>query len=276
MLFPGDIGYNLANRTGLRTVRGWEVLEHSHFRCSGVDTDPVAFTDIFIWEFLGTAVLILIGSGSVAAVVLKNSFSHGGGGSWLVIVLGWGFGVFTAASIASPSGAHINPAVTLAVAISGGVPWGSVPFYWAGQLFGAIIGAGLAWVVFKLQFDHNDDNSGTRAIFCTAPAIKGTGWNLATEVIATFVLILWVLTTPAANDALGYAGVTFVIMAIGFGLGGPTGYAINPARDLGPRIAYALLPIRGKGDVLWSYSWVPVAGPLAGAALAAVLAGALA
>ncbi|KWX66096.1 MIP/aquaporin family protein [Mycobacterium sp. NAZ190054] len=236
----------------------------------------MSYTDFFIWEFLGTAVLTLIGSGSVAAVVLKNSFSHGGGGNWLVIVLGWGFAVFTAASIASPSGAHINPAVTLAVAISGGVPWGSVPYYWAGQMLGGVLGAALAWAAFKLQFDDNGDNSDTRAIFCTAPAVKGTPWNLATEVIATFVLILWVLTTPEVNNTLGYAGVTFVIIAIGFGLGGPTGYAINPARDLGPRIAYALLPIKGKGDVLWSYSWVPVVGPLAGAALAAVLTGALA
>ncbi|CAN3127493.1 MIP/aquaporin family protein [Mycobacterium sp. smrl_JER01] len=233
------------------------------------------YTDIFVWEFLGTALLVLIGSGSIAAVVLPNSFSHGGGGDWLVIVLGWGFGVFTGASVASPSGGHINPAVTLAVAISDGVPWGSVPFYWSGQLLGAIVGATLAWMALKLQFDHNDDNSGTRGIFCTAPAIKGTVWNLTTEVIATFVLILWVLTNPEVNDALGYAGVTFVVMAIGFGLGGPTGYAINPARDLGPRIAYALLPIKGKGDVMWSYSWVPVVGPMVGAALAAVLAGAL-
>ena len=235
----------------------------------------MSYTDIFIWELLGTGVLVLIGNGSVAAVVLKNSFSHGGGGDWIVIVLGWGFGVFTGASIAEPSGAHINPAVTLAVAINGGVPWGSVPFYMGGQLLGGIIGAVLCWAAFKLQYDHNDDNSGTRAIFCTAPAIRSTGWNLVTEVIATFVLLLWIFTTPAVNDTLGYAGVTFVIMAIGFGLGGPTGYAINPARDLGPRIAYALLPIKGKGDPLWSYSWVPIVGPFIGAALAALLAGAL-
>ncbi|WP_099023266.1 MIP/aquaporin family protein [Mycolicibacterium palauense] len=231
--------------------------------------------DIFIWELLGTGVLVLIGNGSVAAVVLKNSYSHGGGGDWLVIVLGWGFGVFTGASIASPSGAHINPAVTLAVAISGGIPWSSVPFYMAGQLLGGIAGAALCWAAFKLQYDHNDDNSGTRAIFCTAPAIRGTGWNFVTEVIATFVLILWIFTTPEVNNTLGYAAVTFVVMAIGFGLGGPTGYAINPARDLGPRIAYTLLPIKGKGSPLWSYSWVPVFGPFVGASLAALLAGAL-
>ena len=235
----------------------------------------MSYTDIFIWELLGTGVLVLIGNGSVAAVVLKNSFSHGGGGDWLVIVLGWGFGVFTGASIAAPAGAHINPAVTLALAIDGAVAWSSVPFYMGGQLLGAIIGASLCFAAFKLQYDNNGDNSETRAIFCTAPAIRSTGWNLVTEVIATFVLILWVFTTPAVNDTLGYAGVTFVVMAIGFGLGGPTGYAINPARDLGPRIAYALLPIKGKGDPLWSYSWVPIVGPFIGAALAALLVGAL-
>ncbi|MBI3213976.1 MAG: aquaporin family protein [Mycobacterium sp.] len=231
--------------------------------------------DIFMWEFIGTAILCLIGNGSVCAVVLKNSFSHGGGGDWLVIVLGWGFGVFTAASIASPSGAHINPAVTLAVAINGGIPWSSVPVYFAGQLLGGIVGATLCWAAFKLQFDKMEDNSGTRGIFCTSPAVRNIPWNIITEIIATFVLILWILTNPEINNTLGYAAVTFVIMAIGFGLGGPTGYAINPARDLGPRIAYAILPIRGKADADWSYSWVPVVAPLIGSALAAGLALAL-
>ena len=230
---------------------------------------------IFTWEFLGTAVLCLIGNGSVAAVVLKNSYSQGGGGDWLIIVLGWGFGVFTAASIAQPSGAHLNPAVTLAVAISGGIPWSSVPIYIVAQVLGGLVGATFCWVVFKLQFDNNDDNSGTRGIFCTAPAIKKTPWNLATEVVATFVFILWILANPQANSALGYAAVAFVVMAVGFGLGGPTGFAINPARDLGPRIAYALMPIRGKSDAGWGYSWVPIVGPLIGAALAAWLAMAL-
>lgn len=232
--------------------------------------------DILVWEFIGTAILCLIGNGSVAAVVLKNSYSHGGGGDWLIIVLGWGFAVFTAASIASPAGAHINPAVTLAVAINGGVPWSSVPIYFAGQLAGGIVGATLCWAAFKLQFDKMDDNSGTRAIFCTAPVIRNIPWNIVTEVIGTFVLIFAILTNPEINSTLGYAAVTFVIIAIGFGLGGPTGYAINPARDLGPRIAYALLPIRGKAHADWSYSWVPVVAPLIGSALAAGLALALA
>ncbi|MGW0161544.1 MIP/aquaporin family protein [Mycobacterium sp. NPDC003323] len=235
----------------------------------------MANIDILVWEFLGTAVLCLLGSGAVAAVVLKNSFSHGGGGDWVIIVLGWGFAVFTGASVAAPAGAHINPAVTLALAISGGVPWTQVPIYWIAQLTGAFVGASLAWAAFKLQFDNNDDNSGTRGIFCTSPAVRKIGWNIVTEVIATFVLILWILTTPEVNTTLGYAAVSFVVITIGFGLGGPTGYAINPARDLGPRIAYALLPIRGKANADWGYSWVPVVAPLIGAALAAGLVGAL-
>ncbi|WP_304117236.1 MIP/aquaporin family protein [Mycolicibacterium bacteremicum] len=231
----------------------------------------MANIDIFVWEFLGTAVLCLLGSGSVAAVVLKNSYSHGGGGDWLIIVLGWGFAVFTGASVAAPAGAHINPAVTLAVALSGGVPWSTVPVYWAAQILGAFVGASLAWAAFKLQFDNNDDNSGTRGIFCTTPSVRNFPWNIVTEVIATFVLIFWILINPEANTALGYAAVSFVIITIGFGLGGPTGYAINPARDLGPRIAYAVLPIRGKANADWGYAWVPVLAPLVGAALAAGL-----
>ena len=227
--------------------------------------------DVFIWEFLGTTVLCLLGNGSVAAVVLKNSYSRGGGGDWLIIVLGWGFGVFAGASVAGPSGAHINPAVTLAVAISGGIPWSSVPVYWAAQMLGGIVGASLCWAAFKLQFDAMDDNSGTRGIFCTSPSVRRFRWNIATEIIATFVLVLWILTDPKSNQSLGYAGVSFVVITIGFGLGGPTGYAINPARDLGPRIAYWFLPIRGKAGPDWRYSWVPVLGPLIGAAAAAGL-----
>jgi glycerol uptake facilitator protein len=231
----------------------------------------VSNIDIFIWEFLGTAVLCLLGNGSVAAVVLKNSFSHGGGGDWIIIVLGWGFGVFAGASVADASGAHINPAVTLAVAINGGIPWSSVPVYWSGQLLGGFVGAVLGWLAFKLQYDNNDDNSGTRGIFCTSPAIRSIGWNMVTEAIATFVLIFWILTNPDGNKPLGYAAVAFVVITIGFALGGPTGYAINPARDLGPRIAYAILPIKGKADAGWNYAYVPIVAPLIGSAAAAGL-----
>ncbi|MFC6089488.1 MIP/aquaporin family protein [Saccharothrix lopnurensis] len=235
---------------------------------------------IFVWETLGTAVLILMGAGVVANVVLKDTLGNAGG--WLLINFGWGFAVFAGASIAAPSGAHLNPAVTLGLAIADKTPWDQVPAYFAGQLVGAFLGAVLAWLAYKLQFDAHDDPAGTRGIFCTGPTVPRAGWNVVTEVIGTFVLVAWVLLSPAAkeaadgvpqlgNSALGYAGVAFVVIGIGNSLGGPTGYAINPARDLGPRIAYAILPIRGKGGAEWGYAWVPVVGPLIGGALAALL-----
>jgi glycerol uptake facilitator protein len=235
---------------------------------------------IFVWETLGTAVLILMGAGVVANVVLKDTLGNAGG--WLLINFGWGFAVFAGASIAAPSGAHLNPAVTLGLAIADKTPWHQVPVYFAAQFLGAFLGAVLAWLAYKAQFDAHDDPRGTRGIFCTAPTVPRTGWNVVTEVIGTFVLVAWVLLSPAAkeaadgvpqlgNSALGYAGVAFVVIGIGNSLGGPTGYAINPARDLGPRIAYAILPIRDKGSAEWGYSWVPVVGPLIGGALAALL-----
>ncbi|AHI01337.1 MIP/aquaporin family protein [Kutzneria viridogrisea] len=237
---------------------------------------------IFVWETIGTAVLILLGTGVVANAVLKNT--NGNNGGTLFINVGWGFAVFTGASLASPSGAHLNPALTLALAVADKVGWDKVPFYLAGQFLGAIIGAMLCWATYKLQFDRHDEPRNTLGIFSTAPTIRGTTWNLVTEVIGTFVLVIWVLLSPAAktagtdgvpqfgNSALGYAGVAFVVLVIGTSLGGPTGYAINPARDLGPRIAYAfLMPIRGKGRGDWGYSWVPVLGPVVGGVLAALL-----
>jgi glycerol uptake facilitator protein len=139
-------------------------------------------------------------------------------------------------------------------------------------LLGGFVGASLAWAAFKLQFDNNDDNSGTRGIFCTTPSIPNKPWNMVTEIIATFVLVIFVLLNPLSNQSLSFAGVTFVIITIGFALGGPTGYAVNPARDLGPRLAYAVLPIPGKADPGWGYSWVPIVAPLIGAGLAAGLA----
>ena len=227
--------------------------------------------DIIIWEALGTAILILLGTGSVANTVLSKSGAKSLGANWTTIVLGWGFGVFAGVTVAAPSGSHINPAVTFGLAISGLTPWSDVPAYVTGQLIGAFTGAVLCFLAFKLLFDTNEDNSGTRGIFCTGPAVRHYGWNTVTEVIGTFVLMLWVLTNSDINAGLGASGVAWVVVAIGFAMGGVTGYAINPARDLGPRIAYALLPIKGKGDVDWSYSWVPIVGPLIGAALAALL-----
>lgn len=240
------------------------------------------FAEILLWELLGTAMLILLGVGVVANVVLKRTLGTGGG--WLLVNIGWGFAVFVGASIADASGAHINPAVTLGLISTGASDfgWGQVPAYLIGQLLGAMIGALLAYLAYKLQFDTHDEPATTRGVFCTGPTVPKYGWNLVTEIIGTFVLVFWILMSPGAgpgddgvptfgNSALGYAAVAFVVISIGASLGGPTGYAINPARDLGPRIVYALLPIRGKGSAEWGYSWVPVAGPLVGAVLAGLL-----
>lgn len=229
--------------------------------------------EILLWELLGTAVMILLGSGVVSNVVLGRTYGHGSG--WAVIVFGWGFAVFAGASVAGPTGGHINPAVTLAVAMRGGVPWTDVPWYVGGQLLGAFLGAVCAWLAYKLQFDHNEDNSQTRGIFCTSPQVRSRPWNALTEAVATFVLVLWVLVNPAENSALGYAAVAFIVVGIGCSLSGPTGYALNPARDLGPRIAYAVLPIPGKSGADWGYALVPIIGPLAGAGLAAAMVGVL-
>jgi glycerol uptake facilitator protein len=235
---------------------------------------------IFVWETLGTAILILLGAGVVANVVLKDTLGTGGG--WLLINFGWGFAVFAGASVAAPSGAHINPAVTFGLAIADKVEWSQVPVYWAGQMLGAFLGAVLAWLTYKANFDTHDAPQNTRGIFCTGPTVPSVPWNLVSEIIGTFVLLLWILLSPGAkadvegvptfgNSALGYAAVAFLVIGIGNSLGGPTGYAINPARDLGPRIAYAVLPIRDKGSAEWGYSWIPVAGPLIGGGLAALL-----
>jgi glycerol uptake facilitator protein len=236
--------------------------------------------EIFVWELLGTAVLILLGTGVVANHVLRDTLGSGTG--FLFVNVGWAFAVFTGASIAAPSGAHLNPAVTLGLAIADKTDWADVPIYVLGQMVGAILGATLCWLTYKLQFDSHPEPANTLGIFSTAPTVRNPLWNTITEVIGTFVLVGWILLSPAVklgtdgvpqfgNSALGYAGVAFVVLVIGTSLGGPTGYAINPARDLGPRIAYAILPIRGKGSPDWGYSWVPVVGPLIGALLAGLL-----
>jgi len=242
----------------------------------------LSFGEIFVWELLGTAALILLGAGVVANVVLKKTLGFGGG--WLLINIGWGFAVFVGASIADASGAHINPAVTIGLLSTGESTfgWAMAPAYLLGQMIGAMLGAALAYLTYKLQFDTHDEPANTRGVFCTGPTVPNYTWNLVTEVIGTFVLVFWILLSPAAgpgdngvptfgNSALGYAAVAFVVISIGASLGGPTGYAINPARDLGPRIVYALLPIKGKGSPEWNYSWVPVVGPLVGAILAGVV-----
>jgi glycerol uptake facilitator protein len=236
--------------------------------------------EIFVWELLGTAVLILLGTGVVANQVLRDTLGSGTG--FLFVNIGWAFAVFTGASIAAPSGAHLNPAVTLGLAIADKVSWANVPIYILGQMVGAILGATLCWLTYKLQFDKHPEPQNTLGIFSTGPTVRNPLWNTVTEVIGTFVLVAWILLSPGVkigtdsvpqfgNSALGYAGVAFVVLVIGTSLGGPTGYAINPARDLGPRIAYAILPIKGKRDPDWGYAWVPVVGPLIGALLAGLL-----
>lgn len=253
-------------------------------------------SDIFIGETIGTAILILLGGGVCAAVTLKASKARNAG--WLAIAFGWGFAVMTAAYISGPlSGAHLNPALTVALAIKDGA-WSNVPTYLAGQLLGAMIGATLVWVVYYGQFQaHLTDKEivggpGAQAtsakaveaqeqgagpvlgIFSTGPEIRNVAQNLATEIVGTAVLILAVLT-QGLNDqgnGLGVLGgliTALVVVSIGLSLGGPTGYAINPARDLGPRIVHALLPLPNKGGSDWSYAWVPVVGPLVGGAIAA-------
>ncbi len=235
---------------------------------------------IFVSEFIGTALLIVLGVGVCANTTLKKSFGHGR--DWLLISFGWGFAVFVGASVAWKSGAQLNPAVTLGLAMTDAIKWSIVPLYLAAELLGAMTGAILAYLAYKKQFDTHDDPANTGGIFFTSAAVRSNPWNLVTEAIGTFVLVYWVLqsspfepgtgdSAPAfGNSALGYAGVAFCVIAIGASLGGPTGYAINPTRDLGPRIIYSLLPIKGKGSSNWGYAWIPIVGPLIGAILAAL------
>lgn len=240
----------------------------------------------FLAELVGTMILIILGDGVVANVVLNKTKGNNSG--WIVITTGWALAVFVAVYIVgSISGAHINPAVTLGLAIAGNFPWAQVPVYWIAQLIGAFIGAVIVWLSYYQHFEGTDPGS-QLAVFSTGPAIRNTVWNLVTEIVGTFMLMFGVFGLTGAYmgsasteetvlnlGALGAIGVAFLVWAIGLSLGGPTGYAINPARDLGPRIAHAVLPIPGKGGSDWGYSWIPVVGPLIGAAIAAILWGAL-
>jgi len=228
---------------------------------------------IFGWELLGTFVLILIGTSAVANVVLRRSGGYAGG--TLMVVFSWAFGVFAGASIADPTGGHLNPAVTLSVLMTGGITVSQAIFYVLGQFVGAFLGAGATYLAFKKQFDTHDNPSETLGIFATGPQVRSYGWNVVTEIIATFVLILFIQLNPMANAALSYAAVALVVVAIGTSLGGPTGWALNPARDFGPRAMFALLPIGGKPAPDWAYAWVPIVGPLVGAILAVLVASAV-
>jgi len=233
----------------------------------------------YIGEFIGTALLLLIGSGVVANVLLEQNKGKGGG--WLVICWAWGIAVFLGVYTATALGGsgHINPAVTLGLAAFGGFDTALVPGYIAAQMLGALVGSSLAWLAYKQHFDASSDGDLKLAVFSTAPAIRNTLWNLITETIGTFVLVFGALSITAPTDSLGSLDalpVALLVIGIGLGLGGPTGFAINPARDLGPRIAHALLPIPGKRDSDWSYAWIPVVGPIVGGMLGAALYGALA
>ncbi|WP_279432141.1 MIP/aquaporin family protein [Labedella phragmitis] len=238
---------------------------------------------IFLSEVVGTAMLLLLGGGVVATAILAKSKGLGGG--WLLINFGWGLAVFAGVTVSYSSGAHLNPAVSIGLLTTGAISFVQFLVYVAAQMIGAIIGAVLVWLTFKQHLDAETDPGAKLGVFSTGPAIRNYGWNLVTEIIATFVLVFVVigfgragdpeLGSPAGLAALGAVPVALLVVGIGASLGGPTGYAINPARDLGPRIAHAFLPIKGKGSSDWAYAWVPVVGPLIGGVLAGLLSGAL-
>ena len=228
----------------------------------------------FLGEFAGTAILITIGSGVVANVLLTNTKGQNSG--LIVITLGWAMAVFIGVYTSTKLGGsgHLNPAVTIALAAFGDFDSSLLLTYILAQLSGAIAGAIIAWLAYKQHFDATDDKDLKLAVFSTAPAIRNVGYNLITEAIGTFILMFGALAMSKPASTLGTLDalpVGLLVLGIGMGLGGPTGYAINPARDLGPRIAHFFLPIPGKRDSDWSYSWIPVVGPIIGALVAAYL-----
>lgn len=234
----------------------------------------------FISEIIGTAILILLGGGVVANVVLNKT--NGSNSGWIVISTGWALAVYVAVVISGPySGAHINPAVSVSLAVAGKFPWKDVPMYILAQMIGAMIGATMVWLFYKNHFDVTEDANSKKAVFCTAPAIRHTFSNFFSEAMGTFVLIFTILyfSNATINDtntiiglgSLGALPVSFLVWSIGLSLGGTTGYAINPARDLGPRIMHAILPIKNKASSDWGYAWIPILGPTVGACLAAIL-----
>jgi len=234
----------------------------------------------FIAEIIGTMILILLGNGVVANVVLSGTKGNNGG--WIVITTGWALAVFTGVVIAGPySGAHLNPAVTIALAVAGKFSWVQAPMYILAQFIGAMLGAFLVWVIYKDHFLKTKEQGLKAAAFYTSPAIRNNISNLLSEIIGTFVLIFVIFhfengemgaeKIPVGLGSLGAIPVAFLVWAIGLSLGGTTGYAINPARDLGPRLVYAFLPIKDKDKTHWSYAWIPVVGPVIGATVAAYL-----
>ncbi|MCC2594225.1 aquaporin family protein [Tessaracoccus sp. OS52] len=244
----------------------------------------VTLGTIFLSEVVGSALLLLLGGGVVANTLLKGSKGQNTG--WLLINWGWAIGVFMGVIAAYSSGGHLNPAVTVGIIASGATEFvpgiavsvASTLVYFAGELVGAMIGAGLMWLTYKQHFDAEEDQSKILGVFSTGPQIRNPLWNTITEIIGTFVLVFGVLAAGAFTGAqgedgavnlgwLGALGVALLVFGIGVSLGGPTGYAINPTRDLGPRIMHAILPIKGKGSSDWGYSWVPIVGPLIGGIL---------
>lgn len=234
----------------------------------------------FIAELIGTALLLTLGCGVVANVILEKTKGQNSG--WIVITTAWAFGVYVGVVVAAPySGAHLNPAVSIGLAVAGKFEWTNVPNYILAQILGAMIGAGIVWITYKSHFDMTKDKSTKLGVFATIPAIRNYPSNLFSEVIGTFVLVFTVLFFTDATIAkteeviglgsLGALPVALLVWGIGLSLGGTTGYAINPARDLGPRIMHALMPIKEKGSSDWAYSWVPILGPVLGGTFAAGL-----
>ena len=230
----------------------------------------------YLFEFIGTAMLLLLGNGIVANVVLKGT--KGSDSGWVGISLAWGIAVFTGVFIsADVSGAHLNPAVTLGLATAGKFSWHMVPGYMVAQTLGAMLGTTLVWLAYKKQYDATNDQGALLATFATGPALRNPFWNFVSEAIGTFALVFGVMyiaggtlgDDPVKLGSLDALPVALLVIGIGLSLGGPTGYAINPARDLGPRIMHALLPLKGKGSSDWGYALIPILGPLTGGLLAA-------
>lgn len=220
----------------------------------------------YLAEAVGTAIIILFGGGVVAGSLLNKSKSQNSG--WIVITVAWAIGVTLGIyASAQYSGAHLNPAVTLALATSGQFSWALVPGYIISQFLGAMVGAGLVWLAYFAHFNETEDHGAKLAVFSTGPAIKHTAANFATEFIATFILLFVIMAQGATKYADGFGPIATGLLILGLGLsfGGPTGYALNPARDLGPRIMHAILPMKNKGSSDWSYAWIPVVAPICGA-----------
>ncbi len=230
--------------------------------------------EIFVRELIGTMVLVLLGDGVVANVLLSKTKGHDSG--WIVITAGWGFAVAIAVYVCGPqSGGHINPAVSIGLAAIGELPWEKVPIYLSAQLLGGFIGAVLVWLAYLPHWSETADTGAKLAVFCTSPQIRHPASNFICEVIGTAVLLLGALSIGTITDGfasgMGPYAVGILVFGIGLSLGGPTGYAINPARDLAPRLAHALLPIPGKGGSDWTYAWIPIAGPITGGVIGAGL-----